>query len=270
MHAVSAHRFFLILTITSLTTSGIAHASTPSDLADLVGARGSSGEDALRSRGYVLTDHAQGDDEIWTYWWNGGREKCVGVRTADGRYQSIRDAARSDCNQPARKSNDGATIAAAVGVAAVIGALALSHKSNHHDDYGHSDNADHESEYERGYRDGLYNHAYHNYSRSDSYSSGYQSGTRQRDHDTAYRPGYSGNGYGYNQYVDVYYLRGMSRTEAESELLRIGFQQQQTYRTDGDGRFTTYWRAGSKQCINVNTRDGYVFAVNSQNKRNCS
>lgn len=72
---------------------------TPSDVRDLVGARGSSGEAELASRGYVNVGGQAGDDRKWTYWWNEQRGVCLSVATKEGRYDSIVSAPAPDCRR---------------------------------------------------------------------------------------------------------------------------------------------------------------------------
>lgn len=72
---------------------------TPADLRDLIDARGSSGETELESRGYVNTGGSQGDDRVWTQWWHAGKQRCVTVVTAEGRYKSLVFAPRLDCKR---------------------------------------------------------------------------------------------------------------------------------------------------------------------------
>jgi hypothetical protein len=72
---------------------------TPSDVRDLVGVRGSSGEGELASRGYVNVGGRTGDDRKWTYWWNDRRGVCVSVATVDGRYDSIVSTPAADCRR---------------------------------------------------------------------------------------------------------------------------------------------------------------------------
>ncbi len=71
--------------------------STPSDVRDLVGARGSSGEAELMRRGYVNAGGQTGDDRVWTYWWNARRGVCLSVVTMNGRYDSIITTPAPDC-----------------------------------------------------------------------------------------------------------------------------------------------------------------------------
>ena len=237
-------------------------AAAPSDLADLVGQRGSSAESQLEARGYSLHHASQGDDRSYTYWWNSSKKKCVRVTTEDGRYAEIKSEGASDCGQ---KSGD-AGVAVAIGAAALIGAIALSHKSHNHNDNNHYGNAQYEADYERGYNDGLYNYPYHNYSRSDYYSQGFEAGVRQRNHNGSYRDPYYGGGYG--SYVNVNDLVGRSSSDARSELSSRGFS---LIETDDryDGKYRTYWRAASEQCIVLHTRDSYVRSIDSVRKRNC-
>lgn len=245
-------------------TTTAAMAKAPSDVADLVGARGSSGEDQLRSRGYSFHHASQGDDRSWTYWWNSSNRQCLAVVTSDGRYSSISSAPASDCGH---SGGGDAGAAVAVGAAALIGALALSHKSHHHENANHYDNQQSEADYERGYRDGLYNQAYHNYDRSDAYSNGYSAGVTQRNHETAYRPSYGYGGYG--GYVNTSDLMGLTNTVADSRLRERGFAYLGKEGGGGDGHDRLYWRAASEQCISVRTRAGQVFDIQSIRKRNC-
>ncbi|MFN3747496.1 MAG: hypothetical protein ACK4SJ_02300 [Sphingorhabdus sp.] len=239
-----------------------AVAATPSDLADLVGVKGAAGESQLEARGYGLHHAAQGDDKSYTYWWNASSKKCVRVTTEDGRYTAINSESAGDCG---KKSGD-AGAAVAIGAAALIGALALSHKSHNHNDNNHYGNAQYEADYERGYNDGLYNYPYHNYSRSDYYSQGFEAGVRQRNYNGSYRDPYYGGGYG--SYVNVNDLVGRSSSDARAQLSSRGFS---LIETDDryDGKYRTYWRASSEQCIVLHTRDSYVRSIDSVRKRNC-
>lgn len=78
-------------------------ASPPSDVADLVGARGSSGEMGLANRGYSNVTMSHGVQ----YWWNAERKSCIGIKVAEGRYKSITSAAASHCDQQARSAEQG-------------------------------------------------------------------------------------------------------------------------------------------------------------------
>lgn len=80
-----------------LTACPAAAQVTPSDVRDLIGARGSSGESELAARGYVNTGVQSGDDRKWTYWWNDRRGVCLSVATVNGRYDSIVSTPAPDC-----------------------------------------------------------------------------------------------------------------------------------------------------------------------------
>lgn len=243
-----------------------ALAAPPGDLRDLMDVRASSGESALEQRGYHLHHASQGEAGSYTYWWNSQTKKCVRVVTRDGRYAEIDGVDGADCGH--KGGGDAGTAAAAIGAAALLGVLALSHKSHHYEDGPRPRDSRQTAEFERGYRDGLYNQSYHNYNRDDFYARGYEQGTRQRDHETSYRPGFGGNG-GYGGFVNVSDLNSAQRGYAEAELSRRGFTMIDTNRSDGAGRYTTWWRAASRQCLIVNTRDQYVYSIETARPRNC-
>ena len=248
--------------------SAAVSAATPSGLRDLVGVRGSAGESALENRGYEYVSGSTSDDAKISYWWNGKSNDCVMVTTRDGAYAAISSVTAADCGKTGARHSNATGVAVAVGAAALIGALALSHKSHDHDDYNHYGDSRQEADYERGYRDGLYNQAYHNYDRSNSYSDGYAAGVRQRGHETGYRSG-SYNSGGYGGFVYVNDLQGQSRDSARSQLASRGFVVRDDKRTE-DGRYATFWREASRQCIVLHTRNGYVESVESVAKRTCS
>jgi hypothetical protein len=90
---------FSILVGTALLAGQAAAQVTPSDVRDLVGARGSSGESELAARGYVNVGGQTGDDRKWTYWWNDRRGVCLSVATVNGRYDSIVSSPAPDCRR---------------------------------------------------------------------------------------------------------------------------------------------------------------------------
>jgi hypothetical protein len=104
-----------LLATGTLTTAPAASASPPSDVADLVGARGSSGEQEMQSRGYAYVTMTQGTQ----YWWNAGRGSCVGIRVANGRYQSVDAVSASRCGQQAAAAGQKAEIKDLIGGDAV-------------------------------------------------------------------------------------------------------------------------------------------------------
>lgn len=64
-------------------------------LQDLIGAKASSGEEALEDRGYEYAKGEKAGDMSFTNWVKGSH--CVTVRTENGRYTSIVDVTMLDC-----------------------------------------------------------------------------------------------------------------------------------------------------------------------------
>lgn len=247
---------------------GAAFAATPAGVRDLVGVRGSSGETQLESRGYEYISGTTSDEAKIAYWWNASSKDCIMVRTVDGVYEAIRSVSASDCGKTSGKNSTATGVAVAVGAAALIGAIALAHKSHDHENGDHYGDARNEADYERGYRDGLYNQTYHNYDRSTAYSDGYSAGVRQRGQETSYRSGdYNSGGYGGFTYVND--LEGQPRDRAWSQLNNRGFVMRDNKKAE-DGRYATFWREASRQCIVVHSRNGYVVTVESVPKRTCN
>ncbi|MFM7350081.1 MAG: hypothetical protein ACKO01_11450, partial [Erythrobacter sp.] len=235
----------------------------PGSVRDLIGARGSSGEDQLEFRGFNrISAHTDYDSKI-SYWWNGNTKECIKVVTYDGNFQSIDQTTNADCNQKGGSGDK--TAAVAIGAAALLGIAALASKSHHRQgqDYDERGTAD----FERGHRDALYGQPYHNYSRSDAYSSGYDSGVRERANQTSYRGGYSYSG-GYSAYAEFNDLNGQERNYATGQLMNRGFTQLDNKRTD-EGRYMTFWRSASRQCLVVNSRNGYIDSIESFSPRTC-
>lgn len=73
--------------------------NTPSDVRDLVGARASSGEAQLQSRGYRFVKTDKSGDRSYSNWWKGSSRTCLTVATVNGRYDSIVSGPAFDCNQ---------------------------------------------------------------------------------------------------------------------------------------------------------------------------
>ena len=82
-----------------------AYAQDPAPgLQDLVGTRGSSGEQALQERGYKFIKGEKSGSDSYTNWRNARTGQCVIVRTAEGRYQSLVSAPAFDCQGGAAES----------------------------------------------------------------------------------------------------------------------------------------------------------------------
>lgn len=238
-----------------------AHAQTPSSLRDLVGARGAGGETQLQSRGWVHIKTDTGDDRKWSYWWQPSKRDCVSIAVVDGRFDSITETPAADCNQSAQsKGSSGAAVAAGVGVAAIIGAIALAHKSHNHDDGKHYPDEASDAGFERGYKDGLYNKSYHNYDKSDPYSRGYESGVAQRERETGYRDGHRSDAAGYSPSVDVNDLVDARGSSADGEMQTRGFRNVGGLKS-GNSSYTYWYNTRTKQCIQMGVADGRVQNV---------
>jgi hypothetical protein len=240
-----------------------AGAQTPGSVRDLVGSRAAGGEEQLEFRGFTrISGHVDDNSKI-NYWWNGNTKECVKVVTYDGRYQSLDKTTNADCNQ--KGGNGDKTAAIAVGAVALLGIAALASKSHHRGDRNYDERGT--ADFERGHRDGLYNQPFQNYTRSDAYSSGYNSGVRERANETSYRGGnYYGGGD--SDYVDFNDLQGKARNYATGQLSSRGFAQLDNKKTE-DGRYMTFWRASSRQCLVLNSRNGFVVSLESVSPRTC-
>ena len=64
---------------------------------DLVGARGSSGENVLQERGFVWVKTEKSDSSSYTYWKHNQSGQCISVRTTEGRYASLVKTLPYDC-----------------------------------------------------------------------------------------------------------------------------------------------------------------------------
>jgi hypothetical protein len=74
-------------------------------MGDLIGARGSSVESELQSRGYEFATNL-GSASLW---WNPRTKACVSVAVDQGRVQSIQQASASDCGKSESHSSSGGT-----------------------------------------------------------------------------------------------------------------------------------------------------------------
>lgn len=157
----------IALTISAALLAGpiAAQAQTPGDIDDLMGARGSSFETTMKSRGYAFVKK-EGEAQ---YWWNAMDKTCVAATIANGRVDTLNRQDSSACGHGG-SGKAAAGIVAGVAAAGLIAAL-----SHHHKDDNSRNTANYNTEYERGYNDGMYSG---DYSRNDSeaYHAGYMAG----------------------------------------------------------------------------------------------
>lgn len=64
---------------------------------DLIGARGSSMDDAFRQRGFVQKGGYQSQGQAVSMWWNVNTRQCLSVIVSDGRVQNISPIVEGNC-----------------------------------------------------------------------------------------------------------------------------------------------------------------------------
>ena len=101
-------------------------AKAPSDVADLVGARGAGGETELGNRGYTYVTMTKGVQ----YWWNAERKACVGIKVAEGRYKSVAAAQASQCHQSAKAQSSQSHQATSAAESACMVAVNMNYGGN--------------------------------------------------------------------------------------------------------------------------------------------
>jgi hypothetical protein len=95
------HFCVTLLTSLAITSCSNAQESVVPEVQDLVGVRGSSGEQALKSRGYTHVGTDQSEGVARSYYQEADTNKCVEVITEDGRYQSLLYVPDADCKRVA-------------------------------------------------------------------------------------------------------------------------------------------------------------------------
>lgn len=112
-------RFSLVLAAV-FAGAGMLTAQEPvAPLRDLVGAKGAGGENEMQNRGYKLANSGKAGDSSFTYWREPMSNRCVAVRTTDGRYASITYTGDADCkagSAPAPAGGGGDSLATVCGV----------------------------------------------------------------------------------------------------------------------------------------------------------
>jgi hypothetical protein len=255
-----------LVVLASVLPAGMVMAAVPGNLSDIAYQDVQWGGDQLRARGYTLISSHRNNGKNYQFWWRDSANSCVQAVADKGKYEDLKSTTPTDCNQyhqSATKGSDEA--AAAVAAAAILGAIALSHKS--HEREGSHNDSQSMSEFERGYRDGTHHERFHNRNDSRAYTDGYEAGQRERDVQTSYRSDsgyYSGN----QRYVSVEDLKGASGSGADSQMRSRGFRDTGGYKQDGKS-FTTWYNGATRQCVQLVTREGEVRHVNSLDEGNC-
>ena len=218
-------------------------------LQDLVGSKASSTEMDLESRGYRLISTNKSGYASYTTWWSDDKNKCISVKTEDGRTASIVRKSPADCGQ--------------------YGTTASSDYNSH--DYNthssHYNSSLHEAAYEKGYNDGKYKRGYNNHYYSDTETEGYAQGWQKGDAEKVsgnnnYNTGYTG----YKAPVQYKDLKGWSASSAYDVLHKRGFREVERYKKD---RLWIVWEHNStRKCIKTGEDGGKIREIEESEKCN--
>lgn len=85
---------------TKASTSGSAQGTVPG-LSDLVGAKAGQAENQVEQRGYTWIKTEKSGNMSFSYWRESGSNKCVSIKTEEGRYQAIVYTPDFDCGNAA-------------------------------------------------------------------------------------------------------------------------------------------------------------------------
>ncbi len=218
-------------------------------LQNLVGGKASSTEMDLESRGYRLISTKKDNYASYTTWWSDDKNKCISVKTADGRTASIIKLSPSDCGQYGTTAYSGYS----------------QNEYNAHN--SHYDSSLHETAYAKGYNDGRYGKGWHNYyytsTEKEGYNQGYNNGTadRDRNHNSYdYSSGYKGH-QAQVKYMD---LKGWEAYSAYDVLHQRGFREVERYKKD---RLWIVWEHSStRKCIKTGEDGGKIREIEESEK----
>lgn len=218
-----------------------------SSLQNLVGNKASSTEMDLESRGYRLISTKKSNYASFTTWWSDDKNKCISVKTEDGRTASIIKKSPSDCGQYTQAAHNDYT-------------------NNDYNSHSNHYNADlHQSAYEKGYNDGKYARGYNNHYYSDNeteaYAQGWQKGTAvQSNNNERYDTGYSGH----KTQVQYNDLKGWAAHSAYDVLHQRGFREVERYKKD---RLWIVWEHRTTQkCIKTGEDGGKIREIAESEK----
>jgi hypothetical protein len=222
--------------------------SQEGSLQNLVGGKASSTEMDLESRGYRLISTRKDHYASYTNWWSDDKNKCISVKTADGRTASIIKMSPADCGQ--------------------YGTNAYNNYSPN--DYNahsnHYASSAHEAAYEKGYNDGRYNRGWHNYyytsSEKEGYNQGYNNGVIEKDSNKNHSSSYGGH-QNSAQYKD---MKGWVAHSAYDVLHQRGFREVERYKKD---RLWIVWEHNTtRKCIKTGEDNGKIQEVMESDKCN--
>jgi len=248
MKTICKTLFFILF----ISTGTLSSQSRANDLQDLVGVKGSSAEMQLENRGYYHIKTAKSNYDIYSFWWNNQKRKCISYHMTDGRVVSIVNTLPADCNKSANYNNSNNN--------SYSNYNSYNHQYQDHSNNTHYSNRDHDEAFERGNTDGMYNKPYHNiYGDSDlknAYSDGYTSGVNKRTNNTSY---HSGQG-GYAAHVSVKDLVNTEASSAYNQLKRRGFHEARRHVENG-GLQIAWLNNKTKQCIKTVEKQNTIIYI---------
>ncbi len=95
--ALAAVGSLLLCACASTPPSHGSDPSTPVNLSDLVGVRGSSFDGEMQRRGFTNKGGFQRDGRAMGLWYNAASRQCVESTTVEGRVQSLEEVSQRTC-----------------------------------------------------------------------------------------------------------------------------------------------------------------------------
>lgn len=220
-------------------------------LQDLVGGKASSTESDLEGRGYRLISTKKDYSSSYTTWWSDDKNKCISVKTADGRTASIIKLSPSDCGQYGNTAYSGYS------------------QNDYNAHNSHYDSSLHDAAYAKGYNDGRYDKGWHNFyytsSEKEGYNEGYNNGIADmkiNNNNYNYSTGYRGH----KEQVKYMDLKGWDAYSAYDVLHQRGFREIERYKKD---RLWIVWEQGStRKCIKTGEDGGKIREILESEKCN--
>lgn len=230
-------------------TPASVSAQTAPGFGGLIGMRGSSLDNEMSQRGFSFAKNVGGA----SMYWNRSTRTCVSVYVDDGRVRSIQSASASDCGHSSGGSGDAAAAAVAgVALVGLVAALSSHHKST---DNAHSQQANHDSEYQRGYSDGLYGSPYAQQD-SEPYHEGFLAGeaeaSNRRAANTSYTRSAPANARAACEQRGDQFMNMPAGTSIATSYNRLG-----------NGNYDVVVSAGHYKARCEATADGRVIDINS-------
>ncbi len=246
MKTIQTKLLMLLILVISVTTA-MGQTSRATQFNDLIGVKGANAEHSFTQKGYYHINTHRVSNNIYSYWWNNSRKKCVFYSLSDGRINKVTNTIPSDCNKSTYDNGD------------------HGYSNRYRTRVHHYPNQTHYSEgtsnqaFDRGFQDGLHHKTYHNFydaKLKGIYATGYTAGTSQRTHNTSYHSGHGG----YTQYTQAHDVNGKGFEDAYRILKRRGFSENSKSMKNGKEYILWYNRRGN-QCIRTIRSYNHIISV---------